>query len=218
VEIELLDADGGPRPTRPDHERRGRGRSPRRHRALTAVAVGLVAAVSVLLIGGVALTAVRDHLVDDLDRRLTAVATEEALSVQATGRLSTDTASGTVAVQVLQSPGTVVESTGSPADRPMVAEIPSPGTTELSTFAGADETSARIAPVGPHRVAATTLPTAAGVAGRTVVAAVAPTSPIERDVARLRTTVIALAIVVGAGAALVTDLVARRRRGREATA
>lgn len=171
------------------------------------IGIGMLAAIAVLLAGGAARSAVRDHPTGDLDRRLAAVSAGEAIAVQATGALSADAADATVAVQVLQSPGTVVDSTGPPADRPMVAEVPTPGTTELSTSPLANDTSAGRS----YRVAATTLPTAAGVAGRTVVAAVASTWPIERDLHRVRIAVIALALLIGSGAAIVTGRTARRR-------
>ena len=159
-----------------------------------------------MVVGGFVAGAIRSRATDDLERRTTSASASEATSVARSGALeATDPA---IALQVLQSPGVVVESTGPPADRAMVVEVPRPATTQQSTFVGDDGLQQL-----RYRVAATTLPSQPGVAGRTVVAAALPLDPVEAADGPLRWAAIVLAAFTGLGTALATRRRLQRRPG-----
>ena len=207
MEIELLDADGRPRAPRPGDGRVRRPGSRRWSPALGTAAVGVVVACAVLVVGGLVAGALRSRATDDLERRIISASTAEAASVERSGTLeATDPA---IALQVLQSPGAVVDSTGPPADRAMVVEVPRPATPELSTFDVVVGSSVR-----RYRVAATTLPTQPGVAGRTVVAAALPLTSAGAADAPLHVAATVLAAIGGLGAALATRRKLQRRPDR----
>jgi hypothetical protein len=205
VEIELLDADGHPRVPRPVDGRAGRAPGTRRSPTLLAAVAGLAVACVVVIAGTLVAGVVRGRADADLDQRLVTASTAEAAAVGRNGGF--DGADPVIALQVLQSPGVVVESTGPPADRVMVEQVPAPATTELSTFVADDALPGR-----RYRVAATTLPSQPGVAGRTVVAAALPLGSVQAADGPLRAASTALAAVAGLGAALATRRRLRRRR------
>ncbi len=206
MEIELLDADGRPLVPVTDDDASRRAPDRRASPALVAAAVGVAVACCVMVVGGFVAGAIRSRATDDLERRTTSASASEATSVARSGALeATDPA---IALQVLQSPGVVVESTGPPADRAMVVEVPRPATTQLSTFVGDDGLQQR-----RYRVAATTLPSQPGVAGRTVVAAALPLDPVEAADGPLRWAAIVLAAFTGLGTALATRRRLQRRPG-----